>query len=134
MTRTVTALIPSTKLEVDKARKLVALGYPVVAPALAEMLEWVEDPSWPVAGIFLPFLAGIGAPLAPHVRYVLQTQDEQWKRVVLGDIVGASKALAQALAVDLHRLKDSPTAAEQAEGLDVLADELFWKYCGDGKA
>lgn len=134
MTRTVTALIPSTKLEVDKARKLVALGYPLVAPALAEMLEWVEDASWPVAEVFLPFLASIGAPLAPHVRYVLQSQDEQWKQVVVGHIVGKSKPLAQALTVDLHRLKDSPTTAERAEGLDVLADELFWKFCGDGKA
>ena len=134
MARSVTDLIPSTKAESDQARKLVALGYPAVAPALAEMLEWVEDASWPVAQVFLPFLAGIGAPLAPHVRYVLETHDEQWKRVVLGSIVGESKALAQALTVDLHRLKDSPSAAEKAEGLDVLADELFWKHCGDGKA
>lgn len=134
MARSVTDLMPSTKLEADKAQKLVALGYPTVAPALAEMLEWVEDASWPVAQVFLPFLARIGAPLAPHVRYVLQTQDEQWKRVVLGSVVGESKALAQALTVDLHRLKDSPTAAERAEGLEVLADQLFWKHCGDGKA
>lgn len=134
MARSVTDLMPSTKLEADKAQKLVALGYPAVAPALAEMLEWVEDASWPVAQVFLPFLARIGAPLAPHVRYVLQTQDEQWKRVVLANVVGESKALAQALTVDLHRLKDSPTAAERAEGLEVLADQLFWKHCGDGKA
>ena len=134
MARSVTDLMPSTKLEADKARKLVALGYPAVAPALAEMLEWVEDASWPVAQVFLPFLARIGAPLAFHVRYVLQSQDEQWKRVVLGSIVGESSALAQALTVDLHRLKDSPTAAERAEGLEVLADQLFWKHCGDGKA
>lgn len=134
MARSVTDLMPSTKLEADKARKLVALGYPAVAPALAEMLEWVEDASWPVAQVFLPFLARIGAPLASHVRYVLQSQDEQWKRVVLGSIVGESSALAQALTVDLHRLKDSPTAAERAEGLEVLADQLFWKYCGDGRA
>ena len=133
MARSVTDLMPSTKLEADKARKLVALGYPAVAPALAEMLEWVEDASWPVAQVFLPFLARIGAPLASHVRYVLQSQDEQWKRVVLGSIVGESSALAQALTVDLHRLKDSPTAAERAEGLEVLADQLFWKYCGDGR-
>lgn len=134
MARSVTDLIPSTKFETDKAQKLVALGYPAVAPALSEMLEWVEDASWPVAQVFLPFLARIGAPLAPHVRYVLQTQDEQWKRVVLDSIVGESKTLAQALTVDLHRLKDSPTAAERVEGLEVLADQLFWKYCGDGKA
>ncbi len=133
MARSVTDLMPSTKLEADKAHKLVALGYPAVAPALAEMLEWVEDASWPVAQVFLPFLARIGAPLASHVRYVLQSQDEQWKRVVLGSVVGESKALAQALTVDLHRLKDSPSAAEKAEGLDALADELFWKHCGDGK-
>lgn len=126
-------LVPESKDETDKAKKLVSLGYPAVTPVLAEMLEWVEDANWPVAKVFLPFLARIGAPLAPSVRYVLQSQDEQWKRVVLDHIVSESGDLAHRLSVDLLRLIDTPTAAERAEGLHTVADELFQKYCKNSK-
>ncbi len=132
MAHSVQELVPEAKDEISKATKLVARGYPAVAPVLAEMLEWVEDANWPVAKIFLPFLAGIGAPLVPHVRYVLQTQDEQWKRAVLDHIVSESGDLAHGLSVDLLRLIDTPTDAERAEGLHTTADAIFQKYCKNG--
>lgn len=129
MPRSLQELLPEGKDEISKATKLVAQGYPAVAPVLAEMLEWVEDARWPVALVFLPFLARVGAPLASHIRYVLQSQDEQWKRVVLDHIVGESGDLAHALSVDLLRLVDAPTDAERFEGLNTTAGELFQKYC-----
>nr|WP_295768911.1 DUF5071 domain-containing protein [Rhodoferax sp.] len=132
MPRSLPELVPSAKDETDLAKKLVALGYPAVKPVIAEILEWVEDANWPVAKVFLPFLARIGAPLVPHVRYVLQSQDEQWKRVVLDHIVSESGALAHGISVDLLRLIDTPTDAERAEGLHTIADELFLKYCRNG--
>ena len=132
MTRSLQELVPEAKDETAKAAKLVAHGYPAVAPLLAEMLEWVEDANWPVAKVFLPFLSRIGAPLVPHVRYVLQSQDEQWKRVMLDHIVSESGNLAHGLSVDLLRLIDTPTDAERAEGLHTTADELFQKYCKNG--
>ena len=129
MPRSLPELVPSAKDETDLAKKLVALGYPAVEPVIAEILEWVEDANWPVAKVFLPFLARIGTPLVPHVRYVLQSQDEQWKRVVLDHIVRESGALAHGISVDLLRLIDTPTNAERAEGLQTTAGELFQKYC-----
>lgn len=129
MPRSLPELVPSSKDETDLAKKLVALGYPTVEPVIAEIMEWVEDANWPVAKVFLPFLARIGAPLVPHVRYVLQSQDEQWKRVVLDHIVSESGALAHGISVDLLRLIDTPTGAERAEGLHTTADELFRRYC-----
>lgn len=129
MPRSLPELVPGAKDETDLARKLVALGYPAVEPVIAEILEWVEDANWPVAKVFLPFLARIGAPLVPHVRYVLQSQDEQWKRVVLDHIVSESGALAHGISVDLLRLIDTPTDAERAEGLHTTADALFLRYC-----
>jgi len=133
MARSLPELVPEAKDETDKAKKLVALGYPAVAPVLGEILEWVEDANWPVAKVFIPFLVRIGTPLVPHVRYVLQSQDEQWKRVVLDNIVGESGDLAHGLSVDLLRLINIPTNAEQTEGLHALAEELFQKYCNSDK-
>ncbi len=134
MSRDLSELIPGSKDETGKAAKLVTLGYPAVAPVLGEILEWVEDANWPVAKVFLPFLGRIGAPLVPHARYALQSQDEQWKRVVLEHIVSQSGPLAHGISVDLLRLIDTPTAAERDEGLHTIADELFRKYCNNGNA
>ena len=103
-------------------------------PALPNLLEWVQDGNWPVAGVFLPFLASVGAPLAAHVRHVFQTDDEQWKYFVLCNIVGESRELALALVVDLERLAESPTKGELNEGLNVLANELLEKLRNDAEA
>jgi len=130
MSRDLSTLVPATKFETEKAQRLVALGYPAVGPVLDEIMEWVEDGNWPVAKVFSPFLATVGAPLAPQVRHVLESQDEQWKYFVLRSIVGESASLAHALAVDLQRLMHNPSDAERAEGLHTLASELFQKHCG----
>jgi len=130
MPRNLSTFIPTSKYDTDKAERLVAFGYPMIEPVLEEMFEWIQDENWPVARVFMPFLATIGAPLVPLVRHVLQSQDEQWKRAVLGNLVNGSKALAQALSVDLQRLINSPTTAETEEGLNAMADELFRKFCG----
>ena len=126
--------MPLTKFETEKAEALVALGFPTVEPALPNLLEWVQDGNWPVAGVFLPFLASVGAPLAVHVRHVFQTDDEQWKYFVLCNIVGESRELALALVVDLERLAESPSQGELNEGLNVLANELLEKHRNDAEA
>ncbi len=134
MSRDLSTLVPATKSETDKARRLVALGFPAVQPVLDEILEWVEDPNWPVAQVFLPFLATVGVPLVPLVRHVLESHDEQWKHAVLANVVGQNDALAHAMAVDLQRLMHTPTEAERAEGLHGVADALFQKYCSSAGA
>ncbi len=131
MSRDLSTLVPATKFETEKAQRLVALGFPTVQPVLDEIMEWVEDANWPVARVFLPFLATVGVPLVPLVRHVLESQDEQWKQSVLGNIVGQSDSLAHALAVDLQRLMHTPTDAERAEGLHDVADALFQKFCSN---
>ena len=81
------ALIPETKHSLDKAQKLVDLGYPAVAPVLREIFEWVQDINWPVAKIFAPFLANIGQHCHEHIEFVLMSDDSMWKYWVLEEIV-----------------------------------------------
>ena len=128
------SLIPLDKFETCKAERLVALGYPAVEPVLPELLEWTQDGNWPVARIFLPFLASIGMPMEPHLRSVFQTDDNQWKYFLLVNIVDESRELARALVQDLRRFVESPTNGEVAEGLNTIANELLGKYCGDAEA
>lgn len=120
-----TALLPSDKLETDKAEAIIAQGFPAVEPVLPALLEWMQDINWPVAQPLQPFLASIGVPLAPHVRYVLETKDEIWKYWVVRCLVGESVELARVLNPELQRLALDPTPGEHEEELDVIAKEIL---------
>lgn len=121
----IAALLPSDKLETDKAEAIIAQGFPAVEPVLPALLEWMQDINWPVAQTLLPFLASIGEPLAPHVRQVLETKDEIWKYWVIRCLVRESIELARALKPELQRLALEPTPGEREEELDVVAKEIL---------
>ena len=119
------SLLPNDKSETEKAEAIVALGFPVVEPILPLLVEWMQDINWPVAKTLRPFLASIGAPLAPHVRYVLATNDAIWKYWVVRCIVGESAELARVLRPELQRLASLPTPREAEEEVDQMAREIL---------
>lgn len=121
------ALVPTHKLDTEKVRAIVALGYPAVAPIIPRLLEWMQDLNWPVALELRPFLASIGAPLAPDVRRILETDDETWKLWILGTIVAESAELTALLRPELERLAAHPTPDERFEDLDKLARQILDK-------
>jgi hypothetical protein len=125
-----TALLPIDKADTEAASKVVATGFPSVAPVLPKLLEWLQDMNWPVAQILQPFLASIGAPLAPHIRAVLATDDDVWKYWVVQGVVGKSAALVHALQPELERLAHSPTGGEVEEGVSELSAQIIKKVQG----
>ncbi|WP_193316966.1 DUF5071 domain-containing protein [Janthinobacterium sp. FT14W] len=124
--------LPRDKHDTQQAQALIALPWDDVAPAMPQILEWVQDVNWPVAGVLLPYLAGIGPRLAPYVKTVLASDDEQWKYVVLQGIVRPSRELAVAVDGELTRFALAPTAAELAEGVAEAAREILRESVADG--
>jgi len=118
-------LVPTSKLEMEKAKGIVALGFPAVEPILPDLLKWIQDINWPVARILAPFLASVGAPLAPHIRRVLATTDDLWKYWVISAVVANSNELRAEIEPELLRLASSPTAGERAEEVDIVAKEVL---------
>jgi hypothetical protein len=125
-----TSLLPIDKMDTEAASKVVALGFPVVEPVLPQLLEWLQDMNWPVAQVFQPFLASIGAPLASHIRAVLATDDDVWKYWVVQGVVGNSAELVHALRPELERLARSPTDGEAEEGVSELSEQIIKKVRG----
>ena len=120
------------KFDVETAERLVALGYPAVAPALPALLEWIQDMNWPVASTLAPFLAAIGRPLVPELWRVLHSNDLVWKYWCISCVIAEMPLdVAIEFEPELQRLARSPTPPERAEGLAEVARDalarLAWR-------
>ena len=118
-------LLPKGKLDTAAVERLRQAGYPAIEALLAELLTWMQDLNWPVAQDLRPLLADIGAPLAPHVRSVLQTDDDIWKYWTVIGVVAESNPLTLALRPELERLASLPTEGEREERVDVVARNIL---------
>jgi Domain of unknown function (DUF5071) len=118
-------LIPRDKFDNPRVHALVALGYPAIEPIMMDVLAWLGDMNWPVATELAPYLANIGAPLAPYIRRVFATNDDVWKYWLLKAVVAKSPDLALALQSDLERLAHRPTAGEKWDECDLEASEVL---------
>ena len=122
MSNLVRDLVPTNKADLGRAQAAVEAGYPAVAPILGELIEWLQDINWPVAGILAPFLASIGEPLVPHIWRVLGTDDDVWKYYVIGNLIGAlPETVAGEFRSELSRLCRNPQPHERREELDTQA-------------
>ncbi|MEG1051272.1 MAG: DUF5071 domain-containing protein [Janthinobacterium sp.] len=123
--------LPRDKHDTRSAQALIALPWEEIRPAMPQILEWVQDANWPVAGVLLPYLAGIGPRLAPYVKTVLAGNDEQWKYFVLHGIVRHSRELAFELDGELQRFAHAPTGGELEEGVAEVAREILRDSAAD---
>ena len=118
-------LLPKDKHDLDRAKALVSIGYPTVAPILPDLLEWLQDGNWPVAHVIGPFLASIGKPLTEEVRRILQSQDHLWKYWILVRVVSHSPELATALYPELVKLAEGDPVDEDAKDVKEEAKEIL---------
>ena len=120
-------LLPADKHDLPKAEAIVALGYPAVDALLPELIAWMKDINWPVAKVLSPFLAGIGEPLAPHLRMIFESEDHVWKYWVLDKLVAPSSSLAIAIKPHLLRMALEPSPGESDEEVDEIARRILAK-------
>jgi hypothetical protein len=124
--------VPRDKHDHSRAELAIAAGYPAVEPVLPELLEWLQDMNWPVAQTLEPFLSSIGLPLAPHVRRILETDDEIWKDWIILGPISSSRELAAELEDELSRIARTPTEGEKEEELDFHAGQVMLRYALGG--
>lgn len=127
MSKDIRTLLPRNKSDGENARAIIAEGYPAVEPVLAKLVEWLQDPNWPISKLLAPFLATIGAPMIPYVQHVLETNDAGWKYQVLQHIVAASPEIALAVKDELERMATTPNHDEKVEEVDVMAQSILNK-------
>ena len=120
-------LLPRHKTDVERARALVALGFPAVEPVVGDLFLWLRDFNWPVAREIAPFLSSL-APSAvlPNVKAVLSSRDAIWKYWVLTLLVEHFPADSlRAIERELAQLATAPDTDDVAEGVDEIARDLL---------
>lgn len=113
------------KSDEESFRRLRDLGYPAVAPVIPHLLEWIQDPNWPISRHVSGFLASIGDPVIPAIKEVLRGSDDIWKRSCLCLLKDMDHATASRLRSEITRLAVSPTVGETTEDVSDVARELL---------
>jgi hypothetical protein len=122
------ALLPRHKCDCERAKAIIDLGYPAVAPVLRDLLAWLRDCNWPVSHSIASFLVAVGEPTVPLVREVFRGDDDIWKYWCIERLImGFPRKLAEQFRPDLQRFAFHPTSQERSEELDERAKAaLVW--------
>jgi hypothetical protein len=120
-----TSILPRDKFDLEAAQRAAISDWNQMRPVAVQLLEWVQDSNWPVAGVLAPALANVGAPLAPFVDHVLAGNDETWKYNLIRSVVARSLELSSLLRPVLERIAFKPTQSETAEGVDQAARHVL---------
>lgn len=121
----IAALLPRDKHDIENVEKLIALGYPAVAPGIPRLLEWLQDMNWPVAQALRPFLANIGLPLAGDIRVILKGDDLVWTFWILDTLVAPCEDLTAALRPEIEKLASIDPIDDDASAARDLARRLI---------
>lgn len=121
-------LLPRHKSDAERVRAVIELGYPGVAPILADLVVWLQDANWPISRAIGGFLVSVGEPVFPFIREVFNGTDGAWKYWCIELFVRRlPRATAESFRADLQRLAYHPTAADRSEEVDEQAREaLAW--------
>lgn len=118
--------LPRHKSDLETALSLQACSLDELAPYLAELLVWFQDFNWPVAQRIAPILARSDARIVPHIRAVLDGDDDVWKYWVLDQLVSIlDSSVRAALLEDVQRIIDEPTPGELAEEVHLVASDVM---------
>jgi hypothetical protein len=121
-------LIPLHKMDHERIVKLNKLDREHIRTIIPELMLWLQDGNWPVFPGVRDILLPLGKELIPHIKYVLGTNDGDWKFFVLTGLVRelSTEAIAE-LEQELFEIANNPTESEKASGVDEIAKELLRK-------
>jgi len=121
-----TNCIPKDKHDTAAIERAGSIGFPMINPILSDLLEWVQDSNWQVADGTASLLSRAGPEILPHIRKVLNSEDEIWKFWTIELVVRNLKPeYLTALQDELVRLANDPTYEEKLEEVDVAARALL---------
>ena len=120
------SFVPRDKFDLERADMLESLDETALQQIAADLLVWIQDMNWPVAGRVAKALVRVGQPIVPLLLEVLQGADDAWKRSCVEYVIAKlpSEMKAQ-LHTELLRIANQPTRGETAEEVADVAREIL---------
>lgn len=108
--------IPSDKFDHAALERARAIGFPTLNPHIPALLEWLQDPNWPIFQDVADLLSDAGPALLPHMRKVLASDDAEWIAALLQHFCPhLPQDLAARLAPDIRGLASRPDLDHRPE-------------------
>lgn len=120
--------LPKHKGDLEAIANLKSYTHQQVKPIVPELLTWLQDLNWPVAGPIALHLQSIAEHITDDIISIIKGQDEVWKYwLVLVFGTNATAPIAPKLLAEFKRIATQPTKAEIAEEIQELALEVINK-------
>ena len=112
-------LIPAHKDDQKVIERLKKLSFEEIKPIIPDLLEWLQDMNWPIAGPVAEILKPFSDSIVPEIIKILKTNDGLWKWGILTAL--ARTTTNQMLLTEIERMAKFPTRDEIEEELNVEA-------------
>jgi len=122
--------VPKNKYDKESIAKARLVGFPEINVILPQLLEWLQDPNWPVARDVLDLLSYAGEEIIPHIRAILVSQNGGWKYSLLtiGLVSKLAPSIRKSIRDELQRLAENPTENDIREEVNLLSKEILFKW------
>ena len=112
-------LIPKHKDDQKVIEGLKMLSFEEIKPIIPNLLEWLQDINWPIAGPVAEILKPFSDSMVPEIIKILRTNDGLWKWGTLTTL--ARTTTNPMLLTEIERIAKFPTRDEIEEELDIEA-------------
>ncbi|NOQ75860.1 MAG: DUF5071 domain-containing protein [Crocinitomix sp.] len=113
-------LIPSHKDDQVAMKKLRECSFEQIEPIANELLGWLQDGHWPVAGPIGEILKPYTLELSPQIMNILKGNDYEWKYFLINRLVNQTgNKFSEEVLEELNRIVEKPTEVE-------ISTEVHW--------
>ena len=117
--------LPANQHDLERAEALRKRSSEELLPVVGQLIRWLRDGSWPVAGPVAACLREMGSLAVPAVARVLRGHDPLLKRNVIRDVVSAWPAQDVST---IHLWLGQLVSDSQSWGADLEALEVLLKH------
>jgi hypothetical protein len=118
--------LPADKHDVESVCRLENLDVASLGPLIPELLTWLQDMNWPVAGPVLQLMLKNLPLVTVPVASILRGEDDIWKSNCLEYLVNdMPHGQQKELTLELERLAIYPTASEMEEDAHLTAKAIL---------
>lgn len=112
-------LIPKDKHDHKVIAGLKALSFEQLEPIVPELLEWLQDANWPIAGSVADILEPFVDRIIPEIIKILRTDDGLWKLWVL--VLLIRYTTNPLLLIEIERIAKFPSRDEIEDEVNLEA-------------